>query len=197
MDRLSKNIRKNLVDFKKQKKQSIVESKIISNRFKKILSESSNRADFFYKSVAEIKSLQSAGFDFDFLKENIMDLLGVLFDGDSGSTLIDTFKTEGAEHIIKKLNLEKGKMLEQAITKVFSEQDVDDSIKLFSDCDFLCEKIAECLVDEMGVTNQSDSNSMMKSIKMELKISICPILNGLDTKMNSGFSDIKSRILSV
>jgi hypothetical protein len=197
MDSLSKNIRKNLSEIRTIKKQRIAESNIVKNRFEKILDNSYNRTDFFLKSISEMKKLYSYGFEFNILKENLMDLLGVLFDGESKDALIDNFKSEGADHLINKLNLEVGQSLEKAIRKVFEEQESENSMKLFSDCDFLCEEISKCLVEEMGINNQSQENSMIKSIKSELKISICPIIDSLDTKMSDGFSGMKSKILSV
>jgi len=195
MDSLSKTIRKNMVEIQQSKKNKIVESTIVKNRFDNLIKESKNRKSLFFKIIYESRKLIKSGIDKNIINENLLDLLQIFFKDQKGMYIVSSFKIESSESLIEKIGLEQNSLISNAITKTFSEKNEEETNKLFTDSDFLAEKIVSHMIDEFGLENQSDKNNMTKVLTTEIKSLIRPHMESIRTKMDDKFEDLKNKSL--
>ena len=195
MDSLSKTIRKNIVEIQQSKKNKIVEYTIVKNRFDNLIKESKNRKSLFFGIIYESRKLIKSGIDKNIINENLLDLLQIFFKDQKGMDIISSFKIESSELLIEKIGLEQNSVISNAITKTFSEKNEEETNKLFTDSDFLAEKIVSHMIDEFGLENQSDKNNMTKVLTTEIKSLIRPHMESIRTKMDDKFEDLKNKSL--
>lgn len=196
MKSLQNTIRKNLLEVKNTKKNEMIDSKIVENRFNKIVSESENRVQLIFDVLSEEKKLRKIGLPKKVIKENLMDLIQVFYKDEKGVKIIDSIKDTASEDLIKKLNLETNGFLANCIVKVFKDQPTESVSEIFSDCDEFCNKVAQEIVDYFGIKDTNRRETITKSIKLELKLIICPEMDDLQTKMENKFSKMKEKMLS-
>ena len=196
MKTLKNTIRKNLLEVKETKKVELIDSKIVENRFNKIVSESENRVQLIFDVLSEEKKLRKIGLPKKVIKENLMDLIKVFYKDEKGVKIIDSIKDTASEDLIKKLNLETNGLLSNCIVKVFKDQPTESVSEIFSDCDEFCNKVAQEIVDSFGIKDTNRRETITKSIKLELKLIICPEMDDLQTKMENKFSSMKEKMLS-
>jgi len=196
MKTLKNTIRKNLLEVKETKKVELIDSKIVENRFNKIVSESENRVQLIFDVLSEEKKLRKIGLPKKVIKENLMDLIKVFYKDEKGVKIIDSIKDTASEDLIKKLNLETNGLLSNCIVKVFKDQPTESVSEIFSDCDEFCNKVAQEIVDSFGIKDTNRRETITKSIKLELKLIICPEMDDLQTKMENKFSKMKKKMLS-
>ena len=196
MKSLQNTIRKNLLEVKNTKKNEMIDSKIVENRFNKIVSESENRVQLIFDVLSEEKKLRKIGLPKKVIKENLRDLIKVFYKDEKGVKIIDSIKDTASEDLIKKLNLETNGLLSNCIVKVFKDQPTESVSEIFSDCDEFCNKVAQEIVDSFGIKDTNRRETITKSIKLELKLIICPEMDDLQTKMENKFSSMKEKMLS-
>jgi hypothetical protein len=196
MKTLKNTIRKNLLEVKETKKVELIDSKIVENRFNKIVSESENRVQLIFDVLSEEKKLRKIGLPKKVIKENLMDLIKVFYKDEKGVKIIDSIKDTASEDLIKKLNLETNGLLSNCIVKVFKDQPTESVSEIFSDCDEFCNKVAQEIVDSFGIKDTNRRETITKSIKLELKLIICPEMDDLQTKMENKFSSMKEKMLN-
>lgn len=196
MKTLKNTIRKNLLEVKETKKVELIDSKIVENRFNKIVSESENRVQLIFDVLSEEKKLRKIGLPKKVIKENLMDLIKVFYKDEKGVKIIDSIKDTASEDLIKKLNLETNGLLSNCIVKVFKDQPTESVSEIFSDCDEFCNKVAQEIVNYFGIKDTNRRETITKSIKLELKLIICPEMDDLQTKMENKFSSMKEKMLS-
>ena len=195
METLKYIIRENLLEIKKTKKENLIESNIVKNRINRIVKESTNKTQLFLDLLSERKKLANIGVKNQIINENLVDLFRTLYNDEKGVKIINSVKDTGSDHLIKKLNLENNALISDSIIKVFRDQPAEKVSELFSNCDEFCTKVSEEIVKHFGINDTNQKENMEKSIKMELKLIICPELDKLETRMENKFSEIKEKIL--
>jgi hypothetical protein len=156
---LKNHIRKALVEKKNQKKNYLMESKIVRNRFKFLIeSRDLNNIKFnekkqnllFYDIITEMVLLDKKGYDRKVIAEAFESLMGILqnlfgLGGPAVDAISGTLKEKGISFILNKLGISEGSYLRDLLVVSLGNVDLVDIPKLFNNCDFLTSKIAESI----------------------------------------------------
>lgn len=201
MRNLSKTIRKNILEVKETKSNLIQESNIIKNRFNVILGSPRIKSKnemirLLSKVVKESVKLRELNHNSELINENLLDLFNTLFKDGGGTQITNAFKTESGAFLIDKLKLKPDSILSSSIKKITNDVSPEETAKLFSDCEHFCEVLSKEVISKMGLSDESSKINFERSFKSDLKTMICPVLDQIGTKMETKFSEMKSKALS-
>jgi Mg2+ and Co2+ transporter CorA len=206
---LKKKLKKNLYLLKEGKERFLIEEKIVKSRLN-LLPKNVNKnskiqvTDAFNKLFEEIKFYNSNDIGIPFLNENLVDVLGQMFNEDSDKFL-DTIKDKLTDFLVSKL---QGTDFDrEAIEMAIGDTELDDISKLFTDTRFLAKKLAEIYstkYNEMsldlsslsGPTVSSQISSGQSELEDKIVDQLRPIMGDINSKMELKLSDIRDGIIS-
>jgi hypothetical protein len=191
---LNNNIKKHLKETIEVKKTNLVENLIIKSRLELTTSNSSNINLTVNRMITESIKMRAVGMDNNLIKENLMDLIDVLYK-DKSTKVKKVFNQESAKYISGKLGLSDGAFLRRVINDVFSNNSIETTIELFNNCDYLCNIISDEVSKTLGFTDKTVEDIISRSMKSEFKSMICPIINSMGDKMENQFNKMKSKAL--
>jgi hypothetical protein len=144
--------------------------------------------------IEESMKMRTVGIDNNLIKENLMDLIDVLYK-DKSTKVKKVFNQESAKYISEKLGLSEGAFLRRVINDVFSNNSIETTIELFNNCDYLCNIISDEVSKTLGFTDKTVEETFSRNMKSEFKSMICPIINSMGDKMENQFNKMKSKAL--
>jgi hypothetical protein len=139
--------------------------------------------------------LNNKGFDNKLLGENLMALIDVLYK-DKSSNVKSTFNSEAANYICDGLKLKSDSEMRSIIKDLFTSKSLDETVKLFNDCEYLCNMICDKISESMGFEDTSMKTSFSRNLNSEINSLICPMIKSMGDKMEEKFKDMKSKALS-
>ena len=217
---LSKTIKENLTKLSKQKKKSLLEKRIVENRFK-VLVENKNPKrikdvnKFVQEAYDEMTYLSNQKYETNLISESLFDMMK-LFVGPTGEQSVKkTFKQYVTNNLIQKLTPNKPNgYLAKIIEKTISELDLRDAPKL-TDCHFVSEILTQSILNQIMIQKQKSehhienpldelvADSIFDSLyesniheRLSSGISnyICPRLNQIQSNLDNKFIQSKNRI---
>lgn len=208
---LKDKLRKNLYLLKEGKERFLVEEKIIKSRLN-LLPKNINKnsqiqvKEAFGKLFEEIKFYNSNDLGIPFLHENLMDVLGQMFNED-GDKFLDTIKSKLTDFLTSKL---QGTDFDrEAIEMAIGDTELDDITKLFTDPRFLSKKLADVYSTKYNdmsldlsslsgptVSSKITSGDFKTELEDEFVDKIRPIMGDVNSKMELKLSDIRDGIIS-
>jgi len=191
---LNNNIKKHLKETIEVKKTNLVENRIIKSRLELTTSNSSNINLTVNRMITESVKMRVVGMDNNLIKENLMDLIDVLYK-DKSTKVKKVFNQESAKYISDKIGLSEGAFLRRVINDVFSNNSIEKTIELFNNCDYLCNIISDEVSKTLGFSDNTVEDIFSKNMKPEFKSMICPIINSIGDKMENQFNKMKSKAL--
>ena len=191
---LNNNIKKHLKETIEVKKTNLVENRIIKSRLELTTSNSSNINLIVNRMITESVKMRVVGMDNNLIKENLMDLIDVLYK-DKSTKVKKVFNQESAKYISDKIGLSEGAFLRRVINDVFSNNSIEKTIELFNNCDYLCNIISDEVSKTLGFSDNTVEDIFSKNMKPEFKSMICPIINSIGDKMENQFNKMKSKAL--
>jgi hypothetical protein len=218
MRNLKKTIHKTLVETKENKKKTILENKIVTNRFKIILEDKNmfkkkNKQKLFSQLTSEVNYLKNQGFNNQMINEGLIDIIKSLF-GNNSDVIFTTWKDQGVNWLIDKLGVSHDEELSDKIKSKFSNVLTSEIPELFTDCDKVTDMIVDAMIEvfqeslKNGQSNGSEASRILQdsvlemtshedfqdSIEVKLKNTICPLLSKISSNMSNQENDIKSKI---
>lgn len=191
---LNSNIKKHLKETIEVKKTKLVENRIIKSRLELTTSNSSNINYTVKKMIEESMKMRTVGIDNNLIKENLMDLIDVLYK-DKSTKVKKVFNQESAKYISEKLGLSEGAFLRRVINDVFSNNSIETTVELFNNCDYLCNIISDEVSKTLGFTDKTVEETFSRNMKSEFKSMVCPIISSMGDKMENQFNKMKSKAL--
>jgi hypothetical protein len=219
---LKKIIKERLIETKENKKNTLVENKIIKNKFNFLFENTKIKSrkdlnNFYILILSEMVNLYKKGFNSNLIAENaenVFTVLNTLFN-ESGNSVVEVFKQKGIDWLIQNLNISGDDNLSQYMRDALNNTELNEVARLFSDCEFLSKKIAQS-VKENYITSlelQSEGNNFMKAVKnsfssviqssdletrLETNINsvICPLVDQAQTKFEEMLKNMKSQLVS-
>lgn len=191
---LNGNIKKHLKETIEVKKTKLVENRIIKSRLELTTSNSSNINYTVKKMIEESMKMRTVGIDNNLIKENLMDLIDVLYK-DKSTKVKKVFNQESAKYISEKLGLSEGAFLRRVINDVFSNNSIETTVELFNNCDYLCNIISDEVSKTLGFTDKTVEETFSRNMKSEFKSMVCPIISSMGDKMENQFNKMKSKAL--
>jgi len=148
---LKKNLKQTLNEKRRLEENLIIESKIIKNRFNIIseglvLETEDQKIDFVQTISEELNYLANQGYSSKVINEGLFSFLGGLFGG-SVKSVPAVFGEYIAQWLTKKLGIPEGSYLQSAIVALVGNLNIADYDKLFTDCRFASNKIADSLIE--------------------------------------------------
>jgi hypothetical protein len=218
MRNLKKTIHKTLVETKENKKKTILENKIVTNRFKIILEDKNmfkkkNKEKLFSQLTSEVNYLKNQGFNNQMINEGLIDIIKSLF-GNNSDVIFTTWKDQGVNWLIDKLGVSHDEELSDKIKSKFSNVLTSEIPELFTDCDKVTDMIVDAMIEvfqenlKNGQSNGSEASRILQysvlemtshedfqdSVEVKLKNTICPLLSKISSNMSNQENDIKSKI---
>ena len=218
MRNLKKTIHKTLVETKENKKKTILENKIVTNRFKIILEDKNmfkkkNKQKLFSQLTSEVNYLKNQGFNNQMINEGLIDIIKSLF-GNNSDVIFTTWKDQGVNWLIDKLGVSHDEELSDKIKSKFSNVLTSEIPELFTDCDKVTDMVVDAMIEvfqenlKNGESNGSEASRILQdsvlemtshedfqdSIEVKLKNTICPLLSKISSNMSNQENDIKSKI---
>jgi hypothetical protein len=191
---LNSNIKKHLKETIEVKKTKLVENRIIKSRLELTTSNSSNINYTVKKMIQESMKMRTVGIDSNLIKENLMDLIDVLYK-DKSTKVKKVFNQESAKYISEKLGLSEGAFLRRVINDAFSNNSIETTIELFNNCDYLCNIISDEVSKTLGFTDKTVEETFSRNMKSEFKSMVCPVISSIGDKMENQFNKMKSKAL--
>jgi len=217
---LSKTIKENLTKISKQKKKSLLEKRIVENRFK-VLVENKNPKrikdvnKFVQEAYDEMTYLSNQKYETNLISESLFDMMK-LFVGPTGEQSVKkTFKQYVTNNLIQKLTPNKPNgYLAKIIEKTISELDLRDAPKL-TDCHFVSEILTQSILNQIMIQKQKSEHHIENPLDELVKDSIfdslyesniherlssgisnyiCPRLNQIQSNLDNKFIQSKNRI---
>lgn len=217
---ISKTIKEHLTRLSKQKKKSLLEKRIVENRFK-VLVENKNPKrikdvnKFVQEAYDEMTYLSNQKYETNLISESLFDMMK-LFVGPTGEQSVKkTFKQYVTNNLIQKLTPNKPNgYLAKIIEKTISELDLRDAPKL-TDCHFVSEILTQSILNQIMIQKQKSehhienpldelvADSIFDSLyesniheRLSSGISnyICPRLNQIQSNLDNKFIQSKNRI---
>jgi peptidoglycan hydrolase-like protein with peptidoglycan-binding domain len=219
MKKLNNIIKENLIQTKENKKKTLQESKIVKTRMDFIVETNKTNLDSALLSVLfEMFYLDNQGFNGKIIQENVESVFGALGNifGNKHNEVSERFKEIGVRHILGKLDVSSDTGLGDFLMVALSNTDIKDVPKLFSDCDYLTNKIAnaipEAYLNQLKYDEGMGSEFMEKvkssladvikesdfsdKIKDRIKGIICPLVDNMQEKFGNHLSSMKSKLTS-
>lgn len=222
--KLKNTIRQKLFEKKEEKKYLIKEDKVIYSRFKIILESKQIRKrsdlnNLLFSLLSEMISLHNKGYNNNLISENLTNVLGALdnlFKG-TNTPVIEIFKRKGIDFIVNQLKIGEPS-LKTFLTEYLSDIEIKDVPKLFTDCEFLKNKISDSIPvyynnkidsdlssgvnDEFTNVIQTSLKSLIQSgdfsdrVNSRLSNIVCPIIEKLSVKFEDHLKKMKSKLIS-
>ena len=218
MKTLKNKIHKTLLETKENKKKTVLENKIVTNRFKIILEDTSmfkkkNKQKLFSQLTSEVSYLKTQGFNKEMINEGLIDIIKSLF-GNKSDVIFTTWKDQGVNWLIDKLGVSHDEELSDKIKSKFSNVLTSEIPELFTDCDKVTDMIVDAMIEvfqenlKNGDSNGSEASRILQdsvlemtshenfqdSIEIKLKNTICPLLSKISSNMSNQENEIKSKI---
>lgn len=218
MRTLKNKIHKTLLETKESKKKTILENKIVTNRFKIILEDKNmfkkkNKQKLFSQLTSEVSYLKNQGFNNQMINEGLIDIIKSLF-GNKSDVIFTTWKDQGVNWLIDKLGVSHDEDLSDKIKSKFSNVLTSEIPELFTDCDKVTDMVVDAMIEvfqenlKNGESNGSEASRILQdsvlemtshedfqdSIEIKLKNTICPLLNKISNNMSNQENEIKSKI---
>ena len=209
---LKQKLRSEIQLIKEEKKRSLIEEKIIESRLQ-TLSRTYNKNSkiqtkrLFNGIFEEIKFVNRTNIGNQYLNENLIDVLGQLFQED-GDQFMDTLKVKLTDFLVDKLS---GTDFDrEMIEKVIGDTEMDDVSKLFTDTRFLAKKLSDIYSTTLNdtftldlsslsgptVSSQITSDDFRKKLEDEFVDKLRPIMGDVNSKMELKLRDIRDGIIS-
>lgn len=219
---LKKIIRQKISEAKTNKKNLMVENKIIKSRLNFLfetnkIRNSKDLNNFFIILLSEMVYLYNKGYNSNLIAENadnLFNVLNTLF-SESGNSVVEVFKQKGIDWIIQNLGLSEESTLPQYMRDVLNKTELNEVARLFSDCQFLSKKIAESIKENyiQELNPDAEGGQFMKIVKgsfasvvqnsdiqtrLETSINsvICPLVDQAQTKFEELLTNMKSNLVS-
>lgn len=218
MKPLKNKIHKTLLEVQENKKKSILENKIVKNRLKIILEDKNmykkkNKEKLFSNLTSEVVYLKNQGYNGEMINEGLIDIITSLF-GDKSEVIFTTWKDQGLNWLMEKLEISNDKELSEKIKHKFSNVLISEIPELFTDCDKVTDMIVDAMVEvfqerlkegffessgaekilQESVLEMTSHEDFQDSVEVKLKNTICPLLSRISTNMSNQENDIKSKI---
>jgi hypothetical protein len=194
-DTLSNTIKKNLSEIRDTKKDKLVQEHIIKTKLKKVRLTNEDYKGYFGKLLKEFDYLSNKDFNNQVLNESLIELIDVLYK-EKGKNVKTALNSEASRFISDRLKLEDGSYLRSIIRKIFTSNSIEETVKLFNDCDYLCNMVSDEITNSLGFSEENMKVSFSKNIKSEIKSMICPIIDSMGDKMENQYRKMKSKALS-
>lgn len=218
---LNKTVRKALLETKENRKNLLVEKRIIENRFNLLLETLSNDNQtiefIFWRIISESNKLRRLGLNESVISEqetNFFSSLMSMF----GGGIVDSFKEYGAKWIIENIMDEESanSFLGQLIIKGIGNLEWSEITKLFTDCSFLSHWIAKTVIEAFigryqekkgyggvfadtirnSIIDAIDNNEVVDAISKKMMNKVCGLLGQLGNKMEDTYQDIKKKVVT-
>lgn len=220
MKPLKKTIHKTLLEVKDKKKKTLLENKIIKNRFKIILEDKNmfkkkNKEKLFSQLTSEVVYLKTQGYDNKMINEGLSDIFKSLF-GTGADSIFQTWKETGVAWLIKQLGFNPDSTVARFIEVAFANVPISEIPSLLTDCDKVTKIIAKSMYETylkglqqnigMGnmvgdvmrnaVTEVIDGTEFIQKLEGGLSNIICPILGRVSSNMTKQEDGIKSKLFA-
>lgn len=220
MKPIKNKIHRTLIEIKENKKKTVLENKIVKNRFKIILEDKSmfkkkNKEKLFSHLTCEVMYLKNQGFNNDMINEGLTDIIKSLF-GTASDSIFQTWKEAGISWLIKKLGFDPNSQVANFIEVSFANVPVSKIPDLFTDCEFVTKIVAKSMfetylknlqhnvgIDGMAgdvmrnaVTEVIDDTTFVQKLEEGLSNIICPILGQVNSNMTKQEDNIKSKLFA-
>ena len=222
--RLSEIIKNNLIEIKENKKNIIVEKKIINNRFNLLLEAFSEKKNLtiekiFFRTLSESVKLRESGLSRSLIIESESGFLSTMMSMFGGG-LLGSLKEYAGNWIVTQIVGEEGKktLMAQWIIKGIGNIDSWTELTdlLTGDCDklsrFIVESVMEgfigryqekqgyggVFVDTMRNTilDSIKSNDVVEAITKKVMGTVCKQASSLKDKMDDAYGDLKKKIVT-
>jgi hypothetical protein len=217
---ISKIIKESLNNLSVNKRKEIlVENKIVRNRFrfliegKKTLTKKQTNI-LFENIINEMVRLSLSGIDKKVINEELVQLLGTMFQSKNGEVM-EMFKEKFGNWIADKVvDVDSEILSKSSVKDAINSVDINSVVKLI-DCDYLSDLLTRLSVRNwsetlMRVSNPStvsdtlrktlkdtvDNTNFHNELKNRIKSNLCPVLSDIQNKMNDAENKIKSKVLS-
>lgn len=157
MNTITKSLRKNINEIKETKKNLIIEHSIVQSRLKFVLEQNykSDREKSMFL-LSEMIILEEQGYDLRQLNEqfDIFGFLGSLFGG-SVRALPEVIGEYLVDKVAKLLGINKQDYFYNVLKSVITTTNITDYPKLFTNCRFLTNKIADGFIEAVLTQQQA------------------------------------------
>ena len=157
MNTITKSLRKNINEIKETKKNLIIEHSIVQSRLKFVLEQNykSDREKSMFL-LSEMIILEEQGYDLRQLNEqfDIFGFLGSLFGG-SVRALPEVIGEYLVDKVAKLLGINKQDYFYNVLRSVITTTNITDYPKLFTNCRFLTNKIADGFIEAVLTQQQA------------------------------------------
>jgi hypothetical protein len=158
---LTNRIKNNLLEVKENKKNFLVETHIVQNRFKLIVESSNpkNKKIIYDRLISEIIKLKSTGISDKVISEQLEGLFNMfkgLFGGDkAGSNIMGgiggTFVEYGVQFLLRFIGLDPNSVVGRIfVTSIGNIGGFENIPKILTDCKFTSELLAKSIVESMA-----------------------------------------------
>jgi peptidoglycan hydrolase-like protein with peptidoglycan-binding domain len=158
---LTNRVKNNLLEVKENKKNFLVETHIVQNRFKLIVESSNpkNKKRIYDRLISEIITLKSTGISDKVISEQLEGLFNMfkgLFGGDkAGSNIMGgiggTFVEYGVQFLLRFIGLNPNSVVGRIfVTSIGNIGGFENIPKILTDCKFTSELLAKSIVEAMA-----------------------------------------------
>jgi len=160
---IKESLKISLAEKRQEKENLLIESKIIKNRFNIIseglvLETEDQKIEFVQTISEELNYLANQGYSSKVINEGLFSFLGGLFGG-SVKSVPAVFGEYIAQWLTKKLGIPEGSYLQSAIVALVGNLNIADYDKLFTDCRFAANKIADSLIEGYLIQMQQKASA--------------------------------------
>jgi hypothetical protein len=213
-------IREKLIETKINKKNLVVEDKIVRSKFK-FLFENHNLHTkrhvnvFFINMLVEMVQLYKKGYNPNVISENVTNVFDVLKNlfGGSENKVVEVFKQKGIDWILEKLEISSNDSLGEYLRDVLNQTELSEVPQLLSDCNFLSKKIAQSVKENYLKDLEDTQNSkfmivvkdafhnVVQNSDVETRLEsniyniICPLIDEIETKFEEQLANMKSKLV--
>jgi hypothetical protein len=218
MKPIKNKIHRTLIEIKENKKKTILENKIIKNRFKIILEDKNlrkNKDKFFSQLNSEIVYLNKQGYNPKLVKEGLSDIFTSLF-GDSSDSIFHNWRDSGVNWLINQLGFDNESKISNLIRMSFSNIPVKDIPEVITNCELVTKIVAKSmhqsylqeLQEDFGVkslsgevmknliTDNIHNDEFLSRLEGGLSNIICPLLGRVSANMAKQEDNIKSKLFA-
>lgn len=224
---LKKNLKTKLVEKTQERENLIVETKIVTNRFKLIseglvIKTDEDKIRFVETVIQETNYLVSQGYNSQSINEGLFDALGSLLGGSFKATPA-VFGEYIAKWLLKTLGVPEGSFISAALITLVGNINIRDYDKLFSDCRYTSNLVADTLIEayvyqmQMKVKGASegatgfivsalrnsvaeyfteDKDGIIQKLQDKIADFICPKLGKLSNIMSDKTDEIKDKAIA-
>jgi peptidoglycan hydrolase-like protein with peptidoglycan-binding domain len=156
-------LKKTLVEKEQEKKNILIETKIINNRFNilaegRLIESDEDQINLVEDIIVEMNYMVSQGYTSKVINEGLFSFLGGLF-GDSVKSVPAIFGEYIAKWLTKTLGIPDGSFMQSAIMALVGNLNISDYDKFFTDCRFASNKIADSLIEGYLIQMQQKSQA--------------------------------------